>query len=478
MYRGRFSRHVDVLIKIIIISFMVPFYPPNHSLTPSCFMFAWIALLPLVDAVVEFHKVTFRGGATFLDIVVENSESNPQSLLFDTGSTHTYLLNHKLMKDLPRAKRASVAGLRPKGYRKSAISPKSVVTADGARVDFAGFQGLVLEKWTSKNFTLGNLIWNQRFAVARLPPSEYPIHDPRDSGLIGASPESRFTKTHPQFGFIPRDMDKEMNSVEFFISSNIDKKLCVNEVVEYTPVVDTDFWLMKGGMRFGDKSVASGFKFLVDSGCGLIAIPDPYYSSIKHSLEAHGAVWEIGYSLPRIACDKVHNLPPIHIETESGFTITILPEYYSAEYFAGLCQINIQEKRINLQWMTFGEPLVRYLVTDFDRKNNRMGFCEAAAGAGGDVGTPLVRKTVPTETFSRKQRKMYKNKKIDPVVIPNPPRIPTHYYPDGGYDKPKYGNNGGYYRDDPYGYPYGSDYGSSTYSIGGFLLITIIVSLL
>jgi len=434
--------------------------------TPSCFMFVWIALFPLVDAAVEFHKVTFRGGATFLDIEVENSESNPQSLLFDTGSTHTYLLNHKLMKNLPRAKRASVAGLKPKGYRKSAISPKSVVTADSDRVDFAGFQGLILEKWTSKNFTLGNFIWNQRFAVARLPPDEYQIHDPRDSGLIGATPDSRFTKTHPQFGFIPRDMDKEMNSVEFFISSNIDKKWCVNEVVEYTPVVDTDFWLMKGGMRFGDNTVASGFKFLVDSGCGLIAIPEPYYSPIKRLLEAHGAVWEKGYHYPEIACNKVHNLPPIHIETESGFTITILPEYYSAEYFSGLCQISIKEKQINLDWITFGEALVRYLVTDFDRKNNRMGFCEPGAGSGvaDDVGTPLVRKTVPTETFTRKQRKMYRNRKIDPVVIPNPPRIPTH--------------NGGNYQNDPYGYPYGSDYGSSTYSIGGLLLIAIIVSLL
>ena len=452
-----------------------------------------VVLISAVIGEVEFHKVRMSGGATFLEIEVQNAEANPQSLLFDTGSTHTYLLNHKMLKDVPRAKRASVAGMRPKGYRKSVISPKSVVTADGDRVDFAGFQGLILEKWTSKKFTLGKFIWSQRFAVARLPPSEHQIHDPRDSGLIGASPGSRFARTHPQFGFIAREMDKEFTSVEFFMSNGLETKWCVNDVVAYTPVVDTDFWLMKGGMKLGDDIITTDFKFLVDSGCGLIALPEPFFTPVKRLLQAAGVVWETGFTYGQIPCNKVHQLPPIHIEIETGFTITILPEFYATAYFMDYCQVYISQKKINLDWMTFGEPLVRYLGTEFDKTKNRMGFCESLSSRDPE-GTPLVRPTVAGETFKRTNRRTYRNRKNDPVVIQDPPRIPTHFKPAGntggygGYGNGGYGN-GGYgngnhwnppnYRDfDDFGFGYGYPNSSSIKSLCSIILVIIVSALL
>jgi hypothetical protein len=397
-------------------------------------MFAWIAIFPVVDAVVDFHKVTFRGGATYLDIYVEKSESNPQWLLFDTGSTHTYLLNHKMLLRVPRADRPGVPGLKPKGYRKSLISPGSLVSADAHMVDFAGFEGLILEQWTRKKFTLGRAhSWIQKFAVAHLPSNLQEKHDPRDSGLIGASPDSEFTRIFPQFGFIARDTDKTTSSTQFFLSSGIDRKWCVNEYVGYTPLVNEAFWLLNGGMRFGDTRIAIKFKFLIDSGTGLISIPEPYYSPIKRSLEAHGVSWGAG-AYPEIECNKLHTLPPIHIEAESGFTITILPEYFAREYYPGHCLIDIKEKQMNLDWMTIGYPLVKYLVTEFDKTNNRMGFCEPALSSLGNVGTSLVRRTVSSETFQRIHRLIYKSESLDVDVSEEPPRIPTNRYPGDGYD--------------------------------------------
>jgi len=433
MYRGRCSHHVDVLIKIIIITFMVPYYPPNHSLSPSCFMFAWIALFPLVDAAVEFHKVTFRGGATYLDIDVEKSESNPQRLLFDTGSTHTYLLNHKMLLGVPRAYRPGVPGLKPKGYRKSLISPGSLVPADAHVVDFAGFEGLILEKWTSKKFTLGSYSWLQKFAVAHLPLDRQEKHDPRDSGLIGASPDSEFTKIFPKFGFIARDTDKATSFTQFFLSSGIDKKWCLNEYVGYAPLVDEEYWLLNGGLRFGDTRVAIDFKFLIDSGTGLISIPEPYYSPIERSLEAHGVVWNDS-TLGMILCNQVHQLPPIHIETESGFTISILPEFYSEFLLYDYCLINIKKKEININWVTVGHPLVKYLVTEFDKVNNRIGFCEPPMSSRGNVGTPLVRRTVAGETFQQTRRVIYTSGPGDVDVLEEPPRIPSNHHPADEYN--------------------------------------------
>jgi hypothetical protein len=246
-----------------------------------------------VKGVVEFHKVTFRGGGPFLDIVVEKSESNPQSLLLDTGSKHTYLYNHKHLALARRIRFGDLKGVSPKGYRLSGISPMSVVTADEDVLHFADCKkGLELEKWTEKKFTLGSFSWSQRFAVARLSLQERQIHNPLFTGLIGASPDSRFTNRFPTFGFVARDTDKEMPYSEFFFSSSIDPKWCVNEFVGYAPLVDKAYWLFKGGLRFGETIIAPRFKFLVDSGSGVISVPEPYFSPIKRSLEAHGVVWE------------------------------------------------------------------------------------------------------------------------------------------------------------------------------------------
>jgi len=381
---------------------------------------------PIFVEGVEFHKVTFRGGGTFLDIVVEKSESNPQSLLLDTGSKHTYLYNHKHLALARRLRFGDLKGVAPKGYRLSGISPMSVVAADEDVLHFADCNGVKLEKWTRKQFTLGSISWFQRFAVARLSIQQRQYHNPQFTGLIGASPRSRFTIRFPTFGFVARDTDKEVPYSEFFLSSSIEPKWCVNEYVGYTPLVDKDYWLFKGGLRFGETIVVKKFKFLVDSGSGVISVPEPYFSPIKRSLESHGVVWEKNATFGSVECTKVPSLPPIHIGAETGFTISILPAFYSSQLSSGACRIYIDEKKINREWMTFGEALIRFLVTEFDKKNNRIGFCEPAKRDL--VGTPLVRPAGADggDKFSRTTTVIYKPGKGDSAdyKIEEPPRIP------------------------------------------------------
>ena len=399
--------------------------------------------LSLSSTNVEFHKVSFIKGVTFLDVHVAGSESNPQSLLFDTGSIHTYVLNHKMMKELPRGRRPfDAADPNPpvRGYRKTLISPKSVVTADDNEVNFAGFSGLQLEKWTSKDFTLGSHVWNQRFAVARLPFDQFQKHDPRDTGLIGASPNSRFTYLHPHFGFIPRDLDKDDFSVEFFLD-HIQGSWCVGDLVAYTPLVHDQFWLFQGGMKFGTVTILSKFKVLVDSGSSIMAIPEPYFSQVQLLLKGFGVDWFTDGIFGEISCSKVHSLPPIHFETESGYTITILPEYYAREIGPGFCWVYISRKMINLDWITIGEPMVRFIATEFDAKKKRMGFCEPKTKLNDPPlidQTPLVRKTgdIGATEFKRVNRRVYCKHKYE--ISQNPPSsdypdIPHHRGNDGSY---------------------------------------------
>ena len=415
----------------------------DRIITPLLLLLVCMPLTMSSD-LVEFHKVSFFGGATFLDVKVDGSESNPQSLLFDTGSIHTYVLNHKMMKELPRAKNQQFGDYsKPpvKGYRKTLISPKSVVTADGSEVNFAGFSGLQLEKWTSKNFTLGSHVWNQRFAVARLPLDQIQKHDPRESGLIGASPDARFTNVHPLFGFIPRDLDKEIVTANFFLD-HIQSSWCVGDLVAYTPLVHDEFWLFQGGMKFGTATITSNFKVLVDSGSGLMAIPEPYFSRVQSTLMRFGIDWFSDNMFGKISCFKIHSLPPIHFETESGYTITILPEHYVREYSPGACMVFISRKEINLDWITIGEPMVRFIATEFDAKKRRMGFCEPRTGGDNHLApkdqTPLVRKTREgdIEEFKRVvNRRVYrngdfKNNNFDHPYVDN---YPSANYPHSPY---------------------------------------------
>jgi hypothetical protein len=76
--------------------------------------------------------------------------------------------------------------------------------------------------------------------------------------------------------------------------------------------------------------------------------------------------------------------------------------------------------------MTFGEALIRFLVTEFDTKNKRIGFCEPAKS--GVVGTPLVRPTRSDggDKFSRTTTVIYKPGMGDSAdyKIEEPPRVP------------------------------------------------------
>ena len=90
---------------------------------------------------------------------------------FDTGSQYTFLYNDKMMTNLPRAQGWFV----PRwvgGMRESLATPQSVTSSDASRVNFAGFDGMILEKWVRHWISIGSLRWFRKIAVARIPVSE------------------------------------------------------------------------------------------------------------------------------------------------------------------------------------------------------------------------------------------------------------------------------------------------------------------
>ncbi len=65
----------------------------------------------------EIIPLERAAGCPILVVDVENAENNPQRVKLDTGSTHSYLPNHPVMANLPRAQEhARIAGFRENGF--------------------------------------------------------------------------------------------------------------------------------------------------------------------------------------------------------------------------------------------------------------------------------------------------------------------------------------------------------------------------
>ena len=93
-------------------------------------------------------------GCPWLVVNVQGAENNPQRVLIDTGSTHSYIINHNMMRSLPLARNRAFSAVG--GIRGSFIPVADLASIDATHIDYEGFSGLVLTRWTRRRFTVGS----------------------------------------------------------------------------------------------------------------------------------------------------------------------------------------------------------------------------------------------------------------------------------------------------------------------------------
>jgi hypothetical protein len=322
----------------------------------------------------EFIPLVMTGGAPHISVEVEGATNNPQKLLFDTGSPHTYILNHRMLRNLPRARINRHNLVR--GIRGSVINTSSLSVAEASHVDFVQFKGLKLLMWTRRKFKASSMEWNQKFAVARLPPSELDKADPEDNGLIGATPLSHFTTSNPQYGFFPNPDD--WPSMNMFVTP-IDSQWCRDTRIEYVGISHANDWTIPGRLTVGSNFVlADSIEFLIDSGTGLINLPEKFYYMYMHhlyNLRIQSLDWTRS-EYPTVSPERIREVPPFVLSFSAGFSLTIPSENFIDCKQRSYCLIRVGRKKVNSHWITFGEPLFRTFITQFDSEKKRIHFCE------------------------------------------------------------------------------------------------------
>ena len=335
----------------------------------------------------SFIPLDMKGGAPHISIDVTGAVNNPQILLFDTGSPHTYVLSHRMLGNLPRARNNPHQVLR--GIQGSLIRQTSLTHADASHVNFAQFSGLKLVQWARRRFKIGSLEWSQKFAVAHLPQSELGNSDPEDNGLIGATPCSHFTQQNPQYGFFP--VSRASN---YLFLSPINTSWCRDSRVEFVDISDPLHWTIAGRLSLDSTFVlAESIEFLIDSGTGIINLPERFHDVYRGHLSSRNIPsldWSHNY--PRIASKHTNLIPPFVLSFSSGISVSRPPEAF-VECKAGwgsVCVIYVGRKKVNQDWITFGEPLFQSLITEFDSRNKRIGFCEPIKSSGRTLGPHLI----------------------------------------------------------------------------------------
>ena len=141
-------------------------------------------ILPLIQS----------GDILVLKVNVTDAENNPQRVVLDTGSKHSWLIL------------SEVNG----GFRESAIMHSVSLETERSSIFYVSTHVSLL-KWARREFRSSGHVWDQKFAVAYLPfddSQKWVAYD--RTGLLGASPNSRFAKAHPHFGIIPKENGKQL----------------------------------------------------------------------------------------------------------------------------------------------------------------------------------------------------------------------------------------------------------------------------
>jgi hypothetical protein len=348
-------------------------------------------------------------GMVHIRVEVDGAENNPQTVMLDTGSKHSYLLSHQMMDRI--LQRTSTRGINVAGIRRSLLRESELRTrASENNLGYAAFANIRLNGWTRKLFTMSNgHSWNQKFGIAEIDEAEIQRWFPSYlCGMIGASPDSRFARLHPHFGFIPRRVGNGIRT-NLFLEPIRPAEWCRDQLVVRIPIVRHPYWtypmwlLRTIRMDFlqpttSNYIIAANYELLIDTGFSFLYLPTTIYYNVRSymlslnipSLQYPGYGYMTRY--PTVHRDHVNMIPDLLITIDYRTTIRIPKERMTdCEDTASPCRVLIGGGDYPV--IALGAPLFSTLIVEYDASTAgraRVGFCEPIAPLDTVTSPPLI----------------------------------------------------------------------------------------
>ena len=340
-------------------------------------------------------------GVLMVNIAIKDSPMSSEKLILDTGSKHTWVYHSNELKRIHRG--LVPAKAEQGGFRTALVSRMSFAPLDGRHIQYADKNEVRCDRWTRKEFAMGDHKWEQKFGIAFGNEKE---RAPRYSGLIGAGPGSHFAMLHPQFGFRP----VSSRSMKLFLGP-IEQTKCEGGKVGYLKLANTHHWTTKGSVLFGSQVRIDDVNIAVDTGASVIALPHRFFSLFKNALVSRGIRYS--YQPDRLMgfvdCRDLSRLPSIEIHSRDGFKISLPYRLYIKNY-GTQCVVRVASISDTLP-VVMGQPVFLNFVTEFDSTNQRIGICRPV-GANID-GQKIEDIPIPAEPQSIPE-------------ITQPPRLPDN----------------------------------------------------
>ena len=345
-------------------------------------------LFALSSAYAQFIPVISNTGTVQFSVNVDGAVDNPQSVCLDTGSKHSYLISHEVMQQVLQRRRLPPER-RGTGLRDLRLTPDELsLEASANDVRYLDETQVQLSHWRSRRFTTseGGHHWDQKFAVATLSDGgQIDRWDPNRSGLVGASPDSRFARAHPNFGFAPRPTF-DRTDYSFFITP-IRPEWCRETRVVYSTIIQPpNVWKIEASrVSLGrDFIVLDNIPAVIDTGCSVIYFPAESYDLVKaylNSLNIPSLVLpppEHPLRFPTVTLHDILMVPDLFVTLQStGATIRIPKERIVVCFDADHpCRISIGGGEYPN--IIIGGPLFSSMIVEFDTAGDRprIGFCE------------------------------------------------------------------------------------------------------
>jgi len=215
-----------------------------------------------------------------------------------------------------------------------------------------------------------------------------------ETGSIGASFGSRFTKVNPIFSFLTSGADSgHQDTKRFFVFSDIPESLCREDSLLIRIPVCREIphhWTITRTAKFGDNFYFSGKprNLIIDSGAGVIAFPKSMYSSFMNHLVSLKIPSMQFTTIPGwfhqdvlVDYQHVHMIPPVSVSLldSSGKSVVLLipsRTLVTCYIHNKKCRLFLIPLPISADFFIIDLPLFRSFNIGFDSIGETVNFCE------------------------------------------------------------------------------------------------------
>ena len=297
---------------------------------------AWILIL---DTVYGNYMRMSRSGGNFDNFYF--TVNGKFSLLFDTGSSHTWIVSNRF-----RHGGMDVARNR--------IFPCSRRVMYGSGNEISASQCVFGQLYSDK------IAWESEVLVPVGPVAWWRHH-----GLVGASFESAFVKKHPVFTVAPSTDHMRLYTQNF-----------AGSMAVFTPITSQEYgkWIVQGNVDVGMKRV--NIELEIDTGYPAMSLSRSLWDEFTRVLRMNGGVLtgEIKRSYGHVVDKCTHATIPDVYYKFGDWRKRVESKYFVSWEKSNQCLVYVIVREPSQPYIYIGTPFLRSTITQFDAVNRRVGF--------------------------------------------------------------------------------------------------------